>query len=175
MNYSLEVAEDTDFVSLNTNEIDIHSAVVSAKGSVVDSKPEISYNKDQQVATIKFGQAIAAGSDAQLKLTFTGILNDNMAGFYRSSYKDKNGETKYIASTQMEPTDARRAFPCFDEPALKAKFTVTLIADKSMTCLSNMDVESETDVSDGGAKKAVKFNTSPAHVDLSRCLHCRRP
>lgn len=82
-----------------------------------------------------------------------------MAGFYRSSYKE-NGETKYIASTQMEPTDARRAFPCFDEPALKAKFTVTLVADKSMTCLSNMDVASETDI-EGGVKKAVKFNTSP--------------
>lgn len=116
-------------------------------------------NKDDQVATIKFNHNLAAGSDAQLKLTFTGILNDNMAGFYRSSYKE-NGETKYIASTQMEPTDARRAFPCFDEPALKAKFTVTLVADKSMTCLSNMDVASETDVQ-GGAKKAVKFNTSP--------------
>jgi aminopeptidase 2 len=157
--YSLQVNEDTDFISLNSNEIDIHSAVVSSKGTVVESKPEISINKDNQVATIKFNQAIAAGSDAQLKLTFTGILNDNMAGFYRSSYK-VNGETKYIASTQMEPTDCRRAFPCFDEPALKAKFTVTLVADKSMTCLSNMDVESETDVQ-GGAKKAVKFTTSP--------------
>lgn len=82
-----------------------------------------------------------------------------MAGFYRSSYKTKDGETKYLASTQMEPTDARRAFPCFDEPALKAKFTVTLIADKSMTCLSNMDVASETDAE--GGKKVVKFNTSP--------------
>ncbi|CAG7980251.1 unnamed protein product [Penicillium salamii] len=159
VNIDLDVAEDTDFVSLNSNEIDIHSAVVSANGSVVDSKPEISFNKDAQTATIKFGQAISAGSKAQLKLTFTGILNDNMAGFYRSSYK-KDGETKYIASSQMEPTDARRAFPCFDEPALKAKFTVTLVADKSMTCLSNMDVDTETEVQ-GGAKKAVKFTTSP--------------
>lgn len=133
--------------------------MVLSQGSVVESKPDISLNKDAQVATIKFNQAIAAGSDAQLKLTFTGILNDNMAGFYRSSYKE-DGKTKYIASTQMEPTDARRAFPCFDEPALKAKFTVTLVADKSMTCLSNMDVASETDVQ-SGAKKAVKFNTSP--------------
>ncbi|KAK5788878.1 hypothetical protein VI817_009836 [Penicillium citrinum] len=155
----LHVNEDTDFISLNSNEIDIHSAVVSSQGSVVESNPEISLNKDAQTATIKFSQALAAGSDAQLKLTFTGILNDNMAGFYRSSYKE-NGETKYIASTQMEPTDARRAFPCFDEPALKAKFTVTLVADKSMTCLSNMDVASETDVQ-GSSKKAVKFNTSP--------------
>ncbi|KAJ5681936.1 uncharacterized protein N7477_001876 [Penicillium maclennaniae] len=161
----LQVNEDTDFISLNSNQIKIHSAVVSSKGAVVESKPAISMNEDNQVATIKFNQAISAGSDAQLKLTFTGILNDNMAGFYRSSYK-VNGETKYIASTQMEPTDCRRAFPCFDEPALKAKFTVTLVADKSMTCLSNMDVESETDVQ-GGSKKAVKFSTSP---DMSTYL-----
>ncbi|KAJ5759109.1 hypothetical protein N7520_006265 [Penicillium odoratum] len=154
----LQVTEDTDFISLNSNEIDIHSATVLSKGAVVEAKPEISMNKDAQTATIKFKQALSAGSDAQLKLTFTGILNDNMAGFYRSSYKH-NGETKYIATSQMEPTDARRAFPCFDEPALKAKFTVTLVADKSMTCLSNMDVASETDI-DGG-KKSVKFNTSP--------------
>ncbi|KAJ5669164.1 hypothetical protein N7462_010234 [Penicillium macrosclerotiorum] len=156
----LQVNEDTDFISLNSNEIDIHSAVVQSKGAVVDSQPTISMNKDNQVATIKFNQAIAAGSDAQLTLTFTGILNDNMAGFYRSSYKTKDGKTEYIASTQMEPTDCRRAFPCFDEPALKAKFTVTLIADKDMTCLSNMDVASETDLKNS-AKKAVKFNTSP--------------
>lgn len=158
--YSLDVAEDTTSISLNTNEIDIRNAIISSQGSVVTSSPDVSINKDNQTATIKFDETIPAGSSAQLKLTFTGILNDNMAGFYRSSYKLANGETKYIASTQMEPTDARRAFPCFDEPALKAKFTVTLIADKSMTCLSNMDVASETDVQ-GGAKKAVKFNTTP--------------
>lgn len=94
--------EDTDFISLNSNEINIHSAVVSAKGSVVESKPEISMNKDAQTATIKFNQTLSAGSDAQMKLTFTGILNDNMAGFYRSSFK-VNGETKYLASTQSLP------------------------------------------------------------------------
>ncbi|EAW10369.1 M1 family metallopeptidase [Aspergillus clavatus NRRL 1] len=156
----LQVTEDTNSISLNTNEIDIHGAVISSEGSVVTSSPDVSINKEKQVATVKFAETIPAGSSAQLKLSFTGILNDNMAGFYRSSFKQANGETKYIASTQMEPTDARRAFPCFDEPALKAKFTVTLIADKSMTCLSNMDVASEVDVQ-GGAKKAVKFNTTP--------------
>jgi aminopeptidase 2 len=87
-----------------------------------------------------------------------------MAGFYRSSYKTADGGTGYIASTQMEPTDARRAFPCFDEPALKAEFTVTLVADKHLTCLSNMDVASESEVDSkisSGKKKAVKFNKSP--------------
>lgn len=88
-----------------------------------------------------------------------------MAGFYRSSYKDKDGKTGYMATTQMEPTDARRAFPCFDEPALKAQFTITLVADKHMTCLSNMDVASEDEVDSaigGGKKKAVTFNKTPA-------------
>ncbi|KAF9883397.1 Aminopeptidase 2 mitochondrial [Aspergillus nanangensis] len=155
----LQVAEDSNSICLNSNEIDIHSAIVSSQGAVVTSNPEISINKDTQVATIKFPETLPAGSPAQLKLSFTGILNDNMAGFYRSSFKSPNGETKYIASTQMEPTDCRRAFPCFDEPALKAEFTVTLVADKSMTCLSNMDVAAETDVE--GGKKAVKFNTTP--------------
>ena len=86
-----------------------------------------------------------------------------MVGFYRSSYKDKDGSTKYLATTQMEPTDARRAFPCFDEPALKAKFTITLIADKHLTCLSNMDVASEKDVDSkyGKGKRAVTFNETP--------------
>ncbi|PYH92872.1 lysine aminopeptidase apsA [Aspergillus ellipticus CBS 707.79] len=155
----LDVTEDTTSISLNSNEITIHDAVVSSQGAVVASKPEISMNQEQQVATVKFSETIPAGSSAQLKLTFTGELNDNMAGFYRSSYKAADGSTKYIATTQMEPTDARRAFPCFDEPALKAKFTVTLVADKSLTCLSNMDVDTETEVQ--GGKKAVKFTTSP--------------
>lgn len=87
-----------------------------------------------------------------------------MAGFYRSSYKAADGSTKYLATTQMEPTDARRAFPCFDEPALKAEFTITLIADKELTCLSNMDVASEKEVDSaisGGKRKAVTFNKTP--------------
>lgn len=98
-------------------------------------------------------------------MTFTGVLNDKMAGFYRSTYKNPDGSEAIMATTQMEATDARRAFPCFDEPALKAEFTVTLIADKHLTCLSNMDVASESEVHSemsGTAKKVVKFNKSPA-------------
>ena len=104
------------------------------------------------------------GTKVQLTQTFTGYLNDKMAGFYRSSYKDQDGNTKYLAVTQMEPTDARRAFPCFDEPALKAQYTITLVADKHHTCLSNMDQASEKEVDSkitGGKRKAVKFNKTP--------------
>lgn len=97
-------------------------------------------------------------------MKFTGQLNDKMAGFYRSTYKNTDGSEGVLATTQMEATDARRAFPCFDEPSLKAQFTITLIADKQLTCLSNMDVASETETQSelsGTTKKVVKFHKSP--------------
>ncbi|KAI9727836.1 MAG: Aminopeptidase 2 mitochondrial [Cirrosporium novae-zelandiae] len=160
----LDVVEDTTSVSLNTFEIDIHSTKVSAGGVEIASSPDLKYNQDSQTTTVSFDKTIPAGSKAQVTFTFTGQHNDQMAGFYRSSYKGPNGEKKYIVGTQMEPTDARRALPCFDEPALKAEFTVTLIADKDKTCLSNMDVASEKEVDSkitGGKRKAVTFNRSP--------------
>jgi aminopeptidase 2 len=107
---------------------------------------------------VAFEKALAKGTTAQLVMKFTGQLNNKMAGFYRSTYKNADGTEGILATSQMEPTDARRAFPCFDEPALKAEFTITLVGEKNHTCLSNMDVESEK-VKDG--KKVVKFAKSP--------------
>ena len=124
------------------------------------SSPDLSYNEATQTTKVAFDKALSKGSRAQLLMTFTGQLNDKMAGFYRSTYKNADGSEGILATTQMEPTDARRAFPCFDEPSLKAEFTITLVADKNLTCLSNMDVDSETS-SPGSTKKAVKFNKSP--------------
>ena len=117
-----------------------------------------------QTTKVAFEKSLAKGSKAQLHMKFTGTLNDKMAGFYRSTYKNTDGSEGILATTQMEATDARRAFPCFDEPSLKAEFSITLIADKNLTCLSNMDVASETELQSalsGSTKKAVKFNKSP--------------
>ena len=161
---SLDVKEDTTSISLNTLDVDIQTTKITTGGSEVTSSPKLAYNEDSQTTTISFDTSIPAGSKAQLTHTFAGTLNDKMAGFYRSSYKDQDGKTQYIASTQMEPTDARRAFPCFDEPALKAEYTITLIADKGLTCLSNMDVASEKMVDSkisGSKKNAVTFNKTP--------------
>ena len=161
---SLQVNEETTSIALNTLELDIHSTTITVGGNEITSSPKLSYNEDSQTTTISFEKAIPAGSKAQLVQTFTGCLNDKMAGFYKSSYKGSDGKTKYMATTQMEPTDARRAFPCFDEPALKATYTVTLIADHNHTCLSNMDQASEKEVASkitGGKRKAVTFNKTP--------------
>ena len=160
----LDVTKDTDSVSLNTLDLEIHDTSVYAAGGLITSTPTVTYDKDTQTTTIALGKTIVSGKKAQLRHTFTGQLNDNLAGFYRASSKVAAGERKYLAVTQFEPTDARRALPCFDEPALKAEFTVTLIADKAMTCLANMDVARETEVESkmtGGKRKAVTFKRSP--------------
>jgi aminopeptidase 2 len=160
----LDVVEDTTSISLNTLELDIQSTAVHVGEEVISSAPKVSYNATTQTTKVAFEKVIPKGSKAKLEMNFTGELNDKMAGFYRSTYKNTDGSTGILATTQMEPTDTRRAFPCFDEPALKAAFTITLIADKHLTCLSNMDVASETEITSevtGSVKKAVKFNRSP--------------
>ena len=158
----LEVAKETTSISLNTVELEIHSTTIHADGALVSSSPTLSYDAETQTTTIELGEGkkLSKGQKVQLKHMYTGQLNDKMAGFYRSKRKDG----KYLAVTQFEATDARRALPCFDEPALKAEFTVTLIADEEMTCLSNMDVAStktvDSDIT-GGKRNAVKFTRSP--------------
>jgi aminopeptidase 2 len=160
----LDVNEDSTSIALNTNDITVHSTTISADGKVISDSPTVSHDADNETTTISFEPTLSKGSKAKLTMVFSGSLNDNMAGFYRSSFQKEDGTTSWMATTQMEPTDARRAFPCFDEPALKATFAVTLIADENMTCLSNMDVASEKTVDSkisGGKRKAITFNPSP--------------
>ncbi|KAG9243459.1 peptidase family M1-domain-containing protein [Calycina marina] len=164
----LTVVEDSASISLNTMELEIQSTKIfhgpeaNRQEEVISSEPKLAYNKDTQTTHVSFKKTIPKGSFAQIHMEFTGILNDKMAGFYRSTYKNTDGTEGIMATTQMEATDCRRAFPCFDEPALKAAFTVTLVAEKKFTCLSNMDVHSDTEVTASGiSKQAVKFNKSP--------------
>ncbi len=90
----------------------------------------------------------------RLDLSFHGTLNDKLQGFYRSTYKDAAGTTHTIAATQFEATDARRAFPCWDEPDFKAVFATTLVIDPHLTAVSNSRVSSDEPE---GAKRVVRF------------------
>src|SRR5207253_7218660 len=85
---------------------------------------------------------------------FRGTLNDKLRGFYRSVYKDPSGVSRTMAATQFEATDARRAFPCWDEPSFKAVFAVTLAIDPALTAVSNTSIVSETPEN---GRKVVKF------------------
>ncbi|KAG7696028.1 hypothetical protein KL951_003553 [Ogataea haglerorum] len=155
---ALDVKETSDFIELHTLELELSEVQLSTKEGQLAPR-ETSYSKDEQSTTFKFGDnVLKAGESVQLYIKFVGELNDKLSGFYRSSYTE-NGETKYLATTQMEATDCRRAFPCFDEPNLKATFSISIVADKQYTCLSNMDVKEEKPVSE--TQKKVIFNKTP--------------
>merc|ERR1719464_939165 len=102
------------------------------------------YDKDREFYIAHLSQQLTPGNKYKIVIDYVANLNDDLKGFYRSVYKDlTTGEEEYIAVTQFQPTDARRAFPCLDEPAIKAKFAVTLGRTKDMTSISNMPIKNE--------------------------------
>ena len=154
----LELDAPADSITLNAAELEIGEVqAVLADGAIVKLK-ESSHDDDLETATFVFGGELPAGT-ATLHLRFTGTLNDQLRGFYRSRYTGEDGNDHYLASTQFEATDARRAFPCWDDPAVKATFQITLVAPSGLAAISNMPIESETPL-DGGAR-VVRFKPSP--------------
>ncbi|EME30031.1 Puromycin-sensitive aminopeptidase [Galdieria sulphuraria] len=158
-NIELEIISSTKCVTLHALDLEIKEAAVEVNNSKLIKAENISYDKEQQTATILFPETLLPTQKVAIQLDYTGTLNDQMVGFYRSSYKGSNGETRYMATTQFEPTDARRAFPCWDEPAIKAVFEITLIVPADRDCLSNMIAVSEH-INESG-KKVVQFQRTP--------------
>lgn len=152
----LELSEATSVIVLHVAEIAISKAVLrNAKGTEFAATVEI--NEERQEASIKLDGTAGAGEWC-LDLNFTGILNNKLRGFYRSSFKDASGTEKFVATTKFEPSDARRAFPCFDEPRFKAVFEVSLVIDKNLTAISNSPIAAEEVLENG--KKLVAFAPS---------------
>ena len=151
-------------IMLNCSEIEIHSATVSwtdTNGEQEQAATGIAYDADAETATISIPGTPADGlvGNQHLRMTFTGELNDKLRGFYRSQYVNPEGETAYLATTQFEATDARRALPCWDEPAAKATFQVTLNVPEEMEAVSNTPIIEET--RDGNGLKTLLFDTTP--------------
>jgi len=111
---------------------------------------------EDEILIICFNEVLPLG-EGTLAIEFQGTLNDKMHGFYRSVY-ELNGEKKNMAVTQFEPADARRCFPCWDEPAFKAVFKITLEVPSETVALSNMPV---TEEKVNGPTKTVYFQESP--------------
>ena len=149
----VRVHEPVEEIVLNAIELEIHEASLTnddgtrLEGSVV-------LDEDEQQATITLAGTASPGPWT-LHLTFSGLLNDKLHGFYRSTFKREDGTEHVIATTQFEATDARRAFPCWDEPDRKAVFGVTLIVDADLTAISNSRIAEERDL--GNGKRAVTF------------------
>lgn len=149
---SVTVNEPTPEIVLNALELEIDSASVERGAEKLSG--EVSLDAKTECATIRFPRALERG-EWTLKLYFRGILNDKLHGFYRSQYNDERGRIHRVATTQFESTDARRAFPCWDEPELKASFKITLVVDENLAAISNAGEESVRRL--GNGKKAVVF------------------
>jgi aminopeptidase N len=129
------VATPTRTIVLNALELEIRDVRVTQGGT--PQPASVAFDPASQQATLTVARELAAGP-AQIELTFAGTLNDQLAGLYLS----KTAKRRY-AVTQFEATDARRAFPCFDEPALKATFDVTAVVDAGDMAISNMPATSD--------------------------------
>ena len=153
---SIHVHEPVHEIILNAAELELHAvSLQTADGKVREGR--VNLDTENERATLSFGEPVPAGR-GDLQIQFSGILNDKLHGFYRSTYKGADGQDKPLASTQFESTDARRAFPCWDEPAFKAVFQGTLVVDQKLTAISNARVVRENALP--GNKKAVVFADS---------------
>jgi puromycin-sensitive aminopeptidase len=126
----LDVASATRSLVLNAAELEIVSCSIDG----TDATWELLAESERLVVTA--AAEIAPGS-SRLTIEFVGVLNDKLRGFYRSTYTDDDGTEHVIATTQMQATDCRRAFPCWDEPAFKAVFAITLDVADDLTAISN--------------------------------------
>ena len=127
-------------VTLHASELTVTHAAIQ-HGAARAASTRISYHKTLETATIQFDRTFPANHELRLVLAFRGTINDKMRGFYRTSYH-VNGKKRWGGATQFEATDARCAFPCWDEPDRKAIFHLTLRVPKHLTALSNMPVAS---------------------------------
>jgi len=144
----VEVNNPTDTIQMNAADLAIQSArVVDSVGSNTEVA-DIFLDAEMERLTLSFDSQISPGPHT-IVAEFTGVLNDQLHGFYRSTFTDDDGVDHTIATTQFESTHARRAFPCFDEPAFKASYGVTLIVPSEQFAVSNGPIISETDLKNG--------------------------
>ena len=149
---SIRILKPTSQITLNAADIDFHDVSITSGGAT--QKAKVTPDKDKEMAVLSVDKRLAAGP-ATIHITYSGILNSEMRGLYIG--KDDHGR-KYAAS-QFESTDARRAFPSFDEPDYKSTFDITAVADKGLVAISNAKAISDTP--GPGDKHTVKFATSP--------------
>lgn len=150
------VTEPTDRIVLHAADLHI-SAVKLIRDWGTYRPTEIVLNVEKETATFLFPIILVPGI-ALLRIEFAGTLNDQMRGFYRSTYTTEDGAEHVMAVTQFEAADARRAFPCWDEPAIKSRFSLTLEMPSIYEAISNMPVAHETW---RGKKRAIQFETTP--------------
>ncbi|MFP4255293.1 MAG: M1 family metallopeptidase [Desulfobacterales bacterium] len=151
---SLKTGSQVTGVTLNIAELAIMRCECRLAGNWTSCG--FSVNPDFETLDIHLPEPAEAG--LEIRICYYGRINEKMAGFYKSTVKTSRG-IETIAVTQFQESDARRAFPCIDQPGAKARFELSLVTDREMTPVSNMPVESETSLQEG--KRKVKFQQTP--------------
>uniref|UniRef100_A0A673C1M5 Aminopeptidase n=1 Tax=Sphaeramia orbicularis TaxID=375764 RepID=A0A673C1M5_9TELE len=132
----LEVHEHTRTVILHAKQMEVSNVIILAPEGVRPLQV-LEYPRFHQIALVSDSWLIK-GRKYEVQMEFAANLSDSYHGFYKSSYRTSSGEIRLMASTQFEATFARGAFPCFDEPAFKANFTIQIIREPRHIAISNM-------------------------------------
>ena len=142
----IEVLENTKLIYLNSLGIQVsHASLISNDQESINLSVE--YFENDERISLSSKNEIENGT-YKLYMEFKSEITNDLKGFYRSKFLTKDEEEKWIATTQFEPTSARNAFPCWDEPEYKAVFSITIVADKKYLRVSNEKVLSEKEVED---------------------------
>ena len=162
----IHIVKPTDKIVMNALELQITDAGLTENsdgrtgrvGAIGLQKLDVLLDPASEKVTFLAKSALQPGFYT-LRCKFKGVLNTKLRGFYRAGYEDDAHKKHWLAATQMEPTDARRVFPCFDEPSYKATFRIHVTINKNLVAISNAPVEHEEKVD--GDKKTVSFEPSP--------------
>ena len=153
---NLDIHKELNEVLLDSKGLNINSCYIYDNKSnqyeiinheISDAKLSLKYN------------SLSSGSKVKFKIDFDGKITNNLKGIYASNYKTQNNKNEVLISTQFEPTDARKAFPCIDHPSYKAKFNLTLIIDSNLQAISNMPIYKESKLNDSDTK--IIFEETP--------------
>jgi tricorn protease interacting factor F2/3 len=151
--FQFSVEEECTILRLHCEKLEIKSLALQQGSEAV----EVSFSCEDGMLNVNSSIPLK-GNAYRLLVSFSGKLNDDLSGFYRSKYTASSGDTKYLATTQFEAPYARKCFPCIDDPGFKAEFSVTLNIPIGLTGLSNMPVNSEEIC---GERKRITFETTP--------------
>ncbi|NXK97688.1 AMPN Aminopeptidase, partial [Formicarius rufipectus] len=160
--------EATDLILIHSNKLNytmqgsFHATLQAEGGGSAPAITQTWLETPTQYLVVQLASPLQPGQKYRLSSSFTGELADDLAGFYRSEYTDESGVKQVVATTQMQAADARKAFPCFDEPAMKANFTVTLIYPSNYKAISNMPAKSnQQQIIDNQNWTVTEFDTTP--------------
>lgn len=136
------VAEPSNSITVHARQINIDSvALTKVSEPTTAIKVSFEVNMVQDFLIITSEDQLSAGDEYLLDINYSGVLREDSYGFYKASYIDENGKTHYVATTQFAATEARHAFPCYDEPRLRSTFDVSVTHGRNYFSVGNMPVK----------------------------------